>query len=80
MQVFEQIRYGRPPQGIHSIRCNFRQRNQHKSAFPQPWMRNLKSGFVNHTIAEEQQVQVQCTRAVAHPAPPVAPKRPLNAQ
>ena len=45
-------------------RRNFAKGNQHKCAFGQPWVWNLQSGLTDRQSIEQQDVEVECSRAV----------------
>ena len=62
------------------MRRNLVQRNQHKCPLLKPLMGNHQARQANHKIVIEQNVQVQCPRAIGNGRQPVAAELPLDLQ
>ena len=79
---FREFIYRFPGDRIDPFRSNLGQRGQHECALAEPWVRDDQAGLVDHLVAIENQVQVECAgRAGKGPLPselPLEIEQPLE--
>src|SRR5579871_1469013 len=60
------LRHGSSEARMDSQWCDLVKRNQHECALGNPRMRNLEACLAQTEVAEHQDIQVKCTRAVGN--------------
>ena len=71
-QVFKQLGHGAAAAGIDEVGRDFRERNEDEGALGEAGMRQLKAGLAEAEISEQEQVEIEGSRAVGQAARAVA--------
>ena len=76
----KQLRHGFSAAGVHGLRRDLVERDQHEGPLGEPRMRNLETCLTEAEVTQHQDIQIKCTRAIGDASGAVAAEIALDSQ